>query len=802
MAAKKVKGITVEFEGNTAGLGKVLKEIDKEAEKTERSLKSVNAALKLDPTNTTLVEQKQRLLASAISNTSDKLNVLKQAQESAAKTVGNYDAWRAAYDPLKTAIDEAKAKLSALKAEMREMEDIGSVDTEPYILLQQEAEETRTQLKSLQKQAKDVSEEFGNPISQDEYDKLQREIVFTEKELSSLIKEQKEFGDTVNAVANGALENFNDTLRKTDDAAEEAGDGFTVAKGAVADFVSDAVQSAIGWIKDLIGELFNLADATEEFQTMQSKLAGSADTFGYSMEFASGAYQNFYRYLSDDQAATNAITNLMGLRTSTESLKNLANASIAVWTAYGDSIPIESLTENINETAQVAKVTGVLADALNWAGISEDFFNQQLAACSSTQERANLIAATLNNTYAVSKTRYDQLNGSILANNEAEQRLAATEAQLGEAMRPVNTELTELKNELLVMLLPLITELAQGFADLLGWLREHPTVLQILTGAVIGLAGAFLLLAAAMAIQGIVSMLSVGFMGLGSAMSMLPVVGIVAGIGVIVGCLIYLGTHLDELKAMWSEGWNSIKSDYQAGQEALVTGTHDSLSAQSALVSDFWSSTKAEYQAGQAALVTGTHASLNAQVEAFTSFKQNTLNLFSSWGANIKSEAASAIESVKTAISSGLERIKSLFRFEWSLPHIKLPHFYVSGSFSLNPPQVPSFGVQWYAKGAILNGAQLFGMLGGNFLGGGEAGPEAVLPLSSFYDNLNSILTSFLRANVTPNDSRELLSRLDGIYDRLGRLQVLLDTGTLVGEIVDQMDAALGARQRLAERGV
>ena len=68
--------------------------------------------------------------------------------------------------------------------------------------------------------------------------------------------------------------------------------------------------------------------------------------------------------------ATNAVTNLMGLKVSTETLSNLANSAIGVWSAYGDSIPIESLTESMNESAQVAKVTGVLADALNWAGMS------------------------------------------------------------------------------------------------------------------------------------------------------------------------------------------------------------------------------------------------------------------------------------------------------------------------------------------------------------------------------------------------------------------------------------------------
>lgn len=169
----------------------------------------------------------------------------------------------------------------------------------------------------------------------------------------------------------------------------------------------------------------------------------------------------------------------------------------------------------------------------------------------------------------------------------------------------------------------------------------------------------------------------------------------------------------------------------------------------------------------------------------------------------MRDKAHNAIENVRSAISSGLDRIKNIFAStSWNLPHIKLPHFYISGTFSLNPPRVPTFGVQWLAKGAILDGAQIFGALGGKLLGGGEAGKEAVLPLSGFYSELRSILGSYLKTPGESFDMTGLFTRLDGIYDRLGRLQVLLDTGTLVGEIVDQMDAALGAKQRLAERGV
>lgn len=763
MAAKTIKGITVEIGGDTTGLGKALKEVEKQASGLDSNLKAVNKALQLDPTNTILLAEKQKILADAVEATKEKLKTLEDVQEQ-------------------------------------------------------------------------IAEQYANgEIGQTAYVDFQKELVYTKSKLEDLERQQKEFGDTVDSVANGELENFNETLRDTDEAAEEAGDGFTVAKGAIADFISDTVQTATGLIRDLIGEMLNLAEATEEFQMMQAKLAGSADTFGYSVGFATGEFQNFYKYLSDDQAATNAITNLMGLQVSTESLSKLANAAISVWTAYGDSIPIESLTESINETAQVAQVTGVLADALNWAGISEDAFNKQLEACNSTQERANLIAATLNNTYAVSKERYDALNGSILENNEAEQKLAATEAQLGEAMRPVNTALTELKAELLTAFLPLLTELASGAASVLGWLKEHPTVLYAVVGAVIALAAAFGILAVAMAIQGVIAMVSGGFVGLSAAMAALPYLAIAAGIAAIVGSLIYLGTHLEDLKSMWTDFWGSLKSDYQAGQEAIAISTQESMNAQVTATQDFWANirdtwkrgnemiatethaahaeqvtelqsfwanTQATWQAGNSAILSGTHASLNAQVTAVQDFFSNMLSRITTWGSNMRSKATSAIENMRSAISSGLDRIRNLFNFEWSLPHIRLPHFYVSGQFSLNPPQVPSFGVQWYAKGAILDGAQIFGRMGNTLLGGGEAGKEAVLPLSSFYSELRSILGSYMRSPADSSDMIKLFNKLDGIYEKLGRLQVVLDTGTLVGETIDKFDAAFAEKQMLEARGV
>jgi hypothetical protein len=159
----------------------------------------------------------------------------------------------------------------------------------------------------------------------------------------------------------------------------------------------------------------------------------------------------------------------------------------------------------------------------------------------------------------------------------------------------------------------------------------------------------------------------------------------------------------------------------------------------------------------------------------------------------IKSAITTPIEAAKNTIKSAIDSIKGFFsNCKLSFPSIKLPHFSITGSFSLSPPSVPHLSVSWYKDGGILTSPTIFGMNGSSLMAGGEAGAEAVLPLSSFYKQLENILVNRLN-----NDNVEKYLSIIAANSGKG---IYLDDGTLVGRILPAIDSGLGQSQKLNAR--
>lgn len=444
-ASKKIKMANAEFNEASSSM-----------ENWSTSVDGVNAKIK--QLNTILEAERSKLARS------------KQEYNSTVDTINKYQ----------QSIDELKAeKQKAIEQYGEESSEVKQLNYEI------------SKLERQQTQAMTSADKLKVSISNQQaaVNRTERSISSYETQLAE-VQEAQQRAEKSGRSLEEELDDLRNASNKVEEATEKMGDGFTITGGVISGLITGAIQTGISKIGEFASSILTLSEATEEYRTMMAKTEGSASSFGYSIGFAKQQYQNFYAYLKDDQMATNAITNLMGMKVSTESVTNAANAAIAVWTAYGDSIPIEGLTESINETAQVREVTGSLADALNWAGISEDQFNEKLAATNSTQEAADLIASTLNKTYGESKTTYDSLTGSITDANRAEAELKETQAELGETLQPLNTEFTKLKTKALKSMAPMVEDVADEFMGLLNdidWDDAADSINDLLEGAADGL---------------------------------------------------------------------------------------------------------------------------------------------------------------------------------------------------------------------------------------------------------------------------------------------------------------------------
>ena len=202
--------------------------------------------------------------------------------------------------------------------------------------------------------------------------------------------------------------------------------------------------AAVAGAKALADGIINITESTKEYRTILGTLEVSSKQAGYTQEQTTEIYKKFQAVLGDTQKAATATANLQALKLSQEDLTVLMEQAIGAWATYGDSIPIDSLSESINETVQVGKVTGVFADALNWAGTSEDEFNERLAACADTTERANLVLTQLSEQgLQATGQAWVENNQDVIAANEAQEMMNESLARLGEELQPAANFLIE-----------------------------------------------------------------------------------------------------------------------------------------------------------------------------------------------------------------------------------------------------------------------------------------------------------------------------------------------------------------------
>ena len=358
-----------------------------------------------------------------------------------------------------------KSEMAKVSAEFDGQANSADALRKKQAILQQQYDQQKEKVQALARMLESAKSAYDE--NSDVVLSYQRQLNTATVELIKFDRELKntdKYLDEAAQSADGTASSIDEFGKAVKDAGDEGSDGMGQLKEAFSQ-LGEAAKSgdingvvaalgsmkgvlvggaAVAGAKALADGIINITESTKEYRTILGTLETSSKQAGYTQEQTTEIYKKFQAVLGDTQKAATATANLQALGLSQENLRVIVEQAIGAWATYGDSIPIDSLSESINETVQVGKVTGVFADALNWAGTSEDEFNERLAACTDTTERANLVLTQLSEQgLQATGQAWVENNQDIIAANTAQEAMNESMAQLGEALQPAASFLLE-----------------------------------------------------------------------------------------------------------------------------------------------------------------------------------------------------------------------------------------------------------------------------------------------------------------------------------------------------------------------
>ena len=438
---KEFKKALSEINQSFKVLGSEMKLVSSQFDKNDKSVQALSARNTVLNKEIEAQKNKVETLRAALRNAADSFG------ENARRTQN----WQIQLNNAEAALNSMERELSdnerAIEALSREETDAADATER----LSQEIARQEDALAGMKRAYSNAVLQYGKGSS--EAKELEGRISRLSVELRENRERMKDAGDVA--------EDLGDSLEDASEGADKLGSGFSVATVAMGNLISSGIQAALNGIKELGSAIWNLDEATEEYRVAQGKLTTAFEAAGYSGEAAQKSYNEFYKILGDTDTATEASQLLAQLAQNEQDITKWTNIAAGVYGTFGDALPIEGMIESANETAKVGQVTGSLADALNWVGISEDEFNEKLAACSDESERNRLIMETLSGAY-------DEASGAFYRNNEALVASREGQAQLDETLAGLGETISNVKNSLRAEFLPAISEVISAFTDMIN----------------------------------------------------------------------------------------------------------------------------------------------------------------------------------------------------------------------------------------------------------------------------------------------------------------------------------------------
>ncbi len=506
MAAKRnIKGITIEINGDVTKLDKALGSVDKSLKTTETNLRDVEKLLKLDPKNVELLDQKQRLLSQQVEQTTDRYEMLKKAMEESTASNPRYEKWEKAQASLQGQITKTEHALTALEKEQKKLQSLDfAADSTQMQDLQEQIDATKKKAADLQKQMADTYEEMGRPISIDQYDALQRELVEAKKDMEGAAKAAEDFSPELATAAANAQE----LAGKMDGVSSKA----KSVNSAMAPVTAGIVAAGAAMIANVA--------ATDEYRAKMSMLEANAQSLGVSMGTVEEAYARFYAVSGDAEASIEAVSNLLNAGLDDNSLLRAVEDISGAVISFPDTLKIESLSDSLQETLATGEATGQYAELLERLGVNLDTVNANMQQATTLEGKQTIALQELaQNGLGELYRGWEQNNQGLIENRNATREFQDAMANLAQVALPVVTTLTEM-----------VTGLVNWFTGLPDGVQKTIVVIAALVALISPIAGIVSAIAGAL---GIFATSSAGAAIAGGALSLtlghwLVIIGLVA----------------------------------------------------------------------------------------------------------------------------------------------------------------------------------------------------------------------------------------------------------------------------------
>lgn len=446
----------------------------------------------------------------------------------------------------------------------------------------------------------------------------------------------------------------------------------------------------------------------------------------------------------------------------------------------------KSFQELMADGWSLSDVLGLLKQAADDSGKGFNELWGQSTAGAAAMTLLNAGSKEWNSTMEVMQGNTDVLGEGL-------EKLHTPAQMMREALNQLKNSGIELGMSLIEVLAPIIEQVATAISNLTTWFNglDDGTKRTIVT--VLGL------VAAATPVIGVIS-------GIVSAIGFLfsPIGAIVAAIIGIVTAITILWNTSEEFRSGVIAIWNGIKTGVTTAINALKSGAIAAWNGIKTGVTTIVNGIKTTVTNVWNAIKTAVFTAINGVKSAISTGMNAAKSTVSSILDAIKSKFVSIFDGVKNAVRNAINTVKSIMNFSWHLPHLSLPHISISGGFSLNPLSVPHFGISWNKKALrnayLLDDATIFGERGGTLLGGGEAGSEMIIGTGLLQGMIDESVkdATVEESNTDGEILKQIFTLLRQYIPDMANMQLVTDTGALVGQLAPAMDAQLGviARRR------